>query len=84
MKALARTMAGVRLATLGGADECVRPYIAWFNAVFTTVHLCALALAKAKLKLQFSGGHQMMYRDAATPKAGSHPRGRVSTWPGNF
>ncbi len=31
-------MARVRLAVLGGADECVRPYIARSNALFATVH----------------------------------------------
>jgi hypothetical protein len=31
-------MARVRLAVLGGADECVRPYIACGNALFATVH----------------------------------------------
>jgi hypothetical protein len=29
-------MARVRLAVLGGADECVRPYIACGNALFAT------------------------------------------------
>jgi len=31
-------MASVGLAALGGADECVRPYIACGNAVIATVH----------------------------------------------